>query len=116
MTRHWIQGARGNKDGFAQLARESCELVYVVIGIYEAQAQDGKDVPQDLNEDIGGLVRCVVYPCLPRVFNLSSKILKVHSRKLRNFPKKWPAAVVLPVLCRGFGTAKMKQDRFKHTI
>lgn len=51
-----VQGARGNKGGFSQLAKEACDLVYVVIQIYEAQEKEGKEMPQDLNDDVGALV------------------------------------------------------------
>jgi hypothetical protein len=51
-----IQAARGNKGDFEQLAEDSCKLVYVVIDLYKAQRNQGKEMPKDLDAGLKGLL------------------------------------------------------------
>ena len=65
-----IQNARGNKEAFKSLAKDACDLVYVVFNIYKAHESHGRTgMGNDLDDNLKALITCGHKPHL-RELNL----------------------------------------------
>ena len=53
--------AKSNADGFALLAKDACEVVYVVAHIQRMSQDNGRQLPLDLYANLERLVQYVFY-------------------------------------------------------
>lgn len=51
-----VQGARGNQSGFAGLAADACNVVYIVTTFMDVKKKVGKDLPADLEHNLKSLL------------------------------------------------------------